>query len=94
MPATLHIHREFASPDRVVLLGDQRLGVLSEDDNVFEVPVGKHVVSLLLGHYRSTPHLIRAYDGAEIHLHVEDDPDDSGMPILQGGFIRMRETAN
>ncbi|GAB3588388.1 hypothetical protein [Calidifontibacter terrae] len=91
MPATLHIHREFASPERVVCLGDTVIGTLADDDSVFEIPVGKHFVILQLGRFRSTPHLIRAFDGAEIHLHVEEDPE-AKVPLLQGGFVRLRET--
>lgn len=91
MAATLHIHREYASPERVVLLGDQPIGALVDAVTVFVIPPGDHFVSVRLGKYRSSPHRIRAYEGSEIHLHVEDNPD-APLPVVQGDFVRLRET--
>lgn len=88
MAATLRVRRGTASPDRVVMMGDTRLGSLTDEVMEFEIPPGDHVLSLELGRYHSIPTHVVVDDGAVLELQVVQNPD-AVLPLVQGGFVRL-----
>lgn len=88
MPATVRVHRGPASDQRVLVMGSERLGPLSEPITVFTVPEGRHLFSLELGRYHSVGSWVTLTTGDEVDLVVEDDANDVA-PLLQGGFLRF-----
>ncbi len=88
MSATLRIHRGHGAPERIVFLGRDRIGQLSDPVNDFEVPLGRHVVQLRLGAYHSIAAHFDAHEGDVIEFDVVDDPE-AVMPMLLGGAVRL-----
>lgn len=85
MSATLRIHRGYASPERVVVLGGKKVGRLSEEIVEFSVEPGEHVLTLRLGFSEATTRFRAvANDTIEVKVHVQPDhhePHDSPLDL-------------
>lgn len=88
MSAKLRIHRGPASQERELLLGPHHLGKLTEEVTEFDIPPGRHMVSLALGFEHSVATHIEARDGEVVDLRVEENPE-AVLPLVQGGFLRF-----
>lgn len=91
MSAILRIHRGHASPDRILMMGRQELGPLSNEVTDFTVPAGAHVIQLKLGHYHSVATQVDLAEGAVLDLKVVENPD-AVLPLLQGGFVKLEKS--
>lgn len=69
MSATLRIHRGYASPQRVVVLGGRKIGQLSEEIVEFPVEPGEHVLTVRLGYSEATTRF-RAMPGDTVEVKV------------------------
>ncbi len=85
MSATLRIHRGYASPERLVVLGGKTVGRLSEEVVEFPVEPGEHVLTLKLGLSESTTRFRAvANDTVEVKVKVLPDhhePHDSPVDL-------------
>lgn len=88
MAVTLRIHRGYASPERVVLLGTDRLGHLEHEVNDFLVDPGRHVIELGVGPYHGLPTSFEAMDGTLLEFKVVEDPD-AILPMFLGGAVKL-----
>lgn len=88
MSTTLRIHRGFASPERVVLLGGRELGRLENEVNDYAIEPGKHLIELGLGVYHSLPTVFVARPGEVLEFKAVENPD-AILPILLGGAIKL-----
>ncbi len=90
MAVTLRIHRGYASPERVVLLGKERLGHLDHEVNDFRVSPGRHVLELGVGPYHGLPTSFDAVDGSLLEFKAVEDPD-AILPMFLGGAIKLEQ---
>lgn len=88
MSAIVRIHRGTSNPERVLLVGREEVGPLSEAITDFPVPAGEHVLSLRLGIYHSVATKFRIREGDVLELIVADNPD-AVVPMVQGGFVKL-----
>lgn len=91
MSSTVRIHRELTCPDRVLMIGTEKLGPLSEEITEFTIPPGEHVFSVKLGVYNSIATKFRVADGATLDLTVVENPE-AVAPIVQGGWVKLVPT--
>ncbi len=88
MSSTFRIHRGPSSPDRILLVGREEVGPLSDEVTDFTVSAGEHVLSLRLGPYHSVSTKFRIAEGEILELIVADNPD-AVVPMVQGGFVKL-----